>query len=64
MNVLNERLPERVNRTGETYLTHTSLRGRRALRVAVGNVLTGERHLVRVWELLCEELAAGDFVEE
>ncbi|MDQ3687324.1 MAG: pyridoxal-dependent decarboxylase [Acidobacteriota bacterium] len=59
LNALNERLLERVNATGEAYLTHTSLRGRRALRVAVGNVLTTERHLARVWELLCGKLDAN-----
>jgi aromatic-L-amino-acid decarboxylase len=50
---LNERLLVLVNATGETYLTHTRLRGRLALRVAVGNVLTTERHLARAWELVC-----------
>jgi aromatic-L-amino-acid decarboxylase len=49
---LNERLLARVNETGETYLTHTRLHGRLALRVAVGNVLTAERHLARAWELI------------
>jgi aromatic-L-amino-acid decarboxylase len=49
---LNERLLTLVNETGETYLTHTRLHGRLALRVAVGNVLTAERHLARAWELI------------
>jgi aromatic-L-amino-acid decarboxylase len=49
---LNERLLARVNATGATYLTHTRLKGRLALRIAVGNVLTTERHLAQVWELL------------
>jgi aromatic-L-amino-acid decarboxylase len=49
---LNERLLAGLNATGETYLTHTRLRGRLALRVAVGNVLTQERHLARAWELV------------
>jgi aromatic-L-amino-acid/L-tryptophan decarboxylase len=49
---LNERLLSRVNATGDAYLTHTRLRGRLALRVAVGNVLTAERHLAQVWDLI------------
>jgi aromatic-L-amino-acid decarboxylase len=49
---LNERLLSSLNATGAAYLTHTRLRGRLALRVAVGNVLTEERHLARAWELL------------
>lgn len=53
---LNERLLARVNATGATYLTHTRLRGRLALRIAVGNVLTTERHLAEAWELVCVEL--------
>src|SRR5919107_2237843 len=48
----NERLLARVNATGAAYLTHTRLRGRLALRIAVGNVLTRERHLARAWELV------------
>jgi len=48
----NERLLARVNATGAAYLTHTRLRGRLALRIAVGNVLTRERHLAQAWELV------------
>ena len=54
---LNEKLLARVNGTGAAYLTHTRLRGRLALRIAVGNVLTTERHLARVWDLIRNELA-------
>jgi aromatic-L-amino-acid decarboxylase len=53
---LNERLLARVNATGEVYLTHTRLRGRLALRVAVGNVLTTERHLAQAWGLVRSQL--------
>jgi len=55
---LNERLLARVNATGAAYLTHTRLRGRLALRIAVGNVLTRERHLARAWELVRQHHAA------
>jgi aromatic-L-amino-acid decarboxylase len=56
LNDFNERLLSRVNATGEVYLTHTRLRGRLALRVAVGNVLTEERHLARAWALVRRQL--------
>jgi aromatic-L-amino-acid decarboxylase len=49
---LNERLLARVNATGAAYLTHTRLRGRLALRIAAGNVLTTERHLAQMWDLV------------
>lgn len=55
---LNERLLARVNATGAAYLTHTRLRGRLALRIAVGNVLTRERNLSQAWELVRLQLSA------
>ena len=55
---LNERLLARVNATGAVYLTHTRLRGRLALRIAVGNVLTRERNLTHAWELVRLQLSA------
>jgi aromatic-L-amino-acid decarboxylase len=58
LNELNERLLARVNETGAAYLTHTMLHGRLALRIAVGNVLTGEKHLAQVWELVRHHHAA------
>jgi aromatic-L-amino-acid decarboxylase len=58
LNNLNRRLVEAVNRTGEAYLTHTNLKGRTAMRLAVGNVLTTARHLARVYDLIRREAAA------
>ena len=52
---LNEALLERVNDSGEVYLSHTRLRGHYALRLAIGNLRTTERHLSRAWELLKRE---------
>jgi aromatic-L-amino-acid/L-tryptophan decarboxylase len=57
LNDFNRRVVEAVNRTGEAYLTHTILNGRVALRVAVGNVLTCERHLARIYDLIRREAA-------
>jgi aromatic-L-amino-acid decarboxylase len=48
----NAELMEAVNATGEAYLSHTRLRGRTVLRLAVGNLHTGERHVRRAFELL------------
>jgi aromatic-L-amino-acid/L-tryptophan decarboxylase len=54
---LNERIVEAVNASGDAYLTHTTLVGRRAMRIGVGNVLTTERHLAHVWHRITEEAA-------
>ena len=59
---LNARIIERVNRSGEVFIAQTRVRGRLAIRVAIGNLRTAEVHVRRVWELLDlaadEELAA------
>jgi aromatic-L-amino-acid decarboxylase len=57
LNDLNRRLVEVANKTGKVYLTHTTLRGCVAMRLAVGNVLTTERHLMSVYELIKREAA-------
>jgi aromatic-L-amino-acid decarboxylase len=49
---LNERILERVNAGGEAFLSHTRVRGRFALRLAVGNLRTTERNVARAWRLL------------
>ena len=56
LNALNEELLEHVNASGEAYLSHTRLRGRYVLRLAVGHIRTTEPHLARTWTLLRETL--------
>jgi len=53
----NEALLEAVNATGECFLSHTRVRGRLALRLAIGNVRTSERHVRRAWDLLRAQAA-------
>jgi aromatic-L-amino-acid decarboxylase len=48
----NEALMERVNATGEAYLSHTRLDDRFVLRLAIGNARTTEADVERAWELL------------
>jgi aromatic-L-amino-acid/L-tryptophan decarboxylase len=57
LNGFNRRLVESVNRTGEAYLTHTTLNGRVAMRLAVGNILTTERHLKKAFDVIRREAA-------
>jgi aromatic-L-amino-acid decarboxylase len=51
---LNQVILDRVNASGEVFLSHTRLRGRLTLRLAVGNIRTEERHVARAWTLLRE----------
>jgi aromatic-L-amino-acid decarboxylase len=53
-----QRALERVNASGEAFLTHTRLDGRYTLRLFVGQAGTEERHVARAWKLLRE--AAGE----
>jgi aromatic-L-amino-acid/L-tryptophan decarboxylase len=48
----NHAVLDAVNASGEAFLSHTVLRGRTVLRLAIGNIRTEERHVARAWELL------------
>ena len=54
----NALLLQRLNESGEVFLSHTRVRGRYALRLAIGNIRTTERHVARAWQL-ARELAPG-----
>jgi aromatic-L-amino-acid decarboxylase len=54
----NERLLERVNATGEVFLSHTRLGGRFALRLAIGNARTTEDDVRLAWDVLRREAMA------
>ncbi|UCF69291.1 MAG: amino acid decarboxylase [Acidobacteriota bacterium] len=56
---INEQILERVNQSGRIYLSHTRLRDHYAIRVAVGNPRTEQRHLELCWELLREATRAS-----
>ena len=57
LDALNTRIIDRVNASGEIFLSHTRARGRLAIRVAIGNIRTAEAHVRRAWELV--QAAAG-----
>ena len=48
----NEALLERVNATGELFISHTRLNGRYVLRLAVGNARTTEADVRHAWDVL------------
>ena len=57
---VNTRLMDAVNRSGEIFLSHTRLRNRFTIRLAVGNLHTGKQHVERAWALLRAEAAKLD----
>ena len=56
----NAAVMDAVNRTGEIFLSHTKLRGRFTIRLAIGNLRTEERHVARAWQLLRDAAGATD----
>jgi aromatic-L-amino-acid/L-tryptophan decarboxylase len=54
----NEALLERVNASGEVFLSHARLGGRYALRIAIGNFRTTEDDVRLAWDVLRREAAS------
>ncbi len=50
----NAGLLEKVNASGEVYLSHTRVRGSYALRIAIGNIHTTEARVRRAFDLIRE----------
>ncbi|MDQ6808579.1 MAG: PLP-dependent decarboxylase, partial [Verrucomicrobiota bacterium] len=48
----NQLAVETINASGKSYLMQTRLRGRAVMRLGLGNILTGEENLRRVWHLI------------
>jgi aromatic-L-amino-acid/L-tryptophan decarboxylase len=51
----NQRLMDRLNQSGDLYLTHTRLNDRLTLRLCVGQTNTTRRHVERAWQRIREE---------
>ncbi len=56
LDALNEKIMNKINSSGEAYLSHTKLGGKIALRLSVGSIRVEERHLEKVWKILNETL--------
>jgi aromatic-L-amino-acid/L-tryptophan decarboxylase len=54
---VNVALMDAINRTGETFLSHTRLNGRFVIRLAMANLRTEDSDLDRVWEIIRREAA-------
>ena len=53
----NQAIMDRLNQSGDLYLTHTKLNGKLVLRLCVGQTNTQERNVKRAWERIQEEAA-------
>lgn len=51
----NQALMDRLNQSGDLYLTHTRLNGRMTLRFCIGQTNTAARHVERAWQRIREE---------
>jgi aromatic-L-amino-acid/L-tryptophan decarboxylase len=58
----NQRIMDRLNSSGDLYLTHTKLDGRLTLRLCVGQWQTEWRHVERARQRIIEEAEALDHV--
>ncbi|TMC20959.1 MAG: amino acid decarboxylase [Chloroflexi bacterium] len=63
LDVLNERLLNRINAAGRFFLSHTRLHGKYTIRVAIGNIRTTELDIRELWvtlqQYVREETALG-----
>ena len=60
---LNQRILEAVNREGRFFISHAVVKGRYALRAAIGSLRTEERHLDAFLESLRAARAAAETVK-
>jgi aromatic-L-amino-acid decarboxylase len=55
----NAAIMERVNDSGQIFLSHSKLDGRFVLRLAIGNARTSEADVAFAWDVLREAAAAA-----
>jgi aromatic-L-amino-acid decarboxylase len=51
----NQTIMDRLNRSGDLFLTHTKLAGKMTLRLSVGQTHTKARHVEKAWKRIREE---------
>ncbi|HEY1679926.1 MAG TPA: pyridoxal-dependent decarboxylase [Candidatus Sulfotelmatobacter sp.] len=52
---VNQDIMDRLNRSGDLFLTHTKLNGKLTLRMSIGQTNTQARHVERAWNRIQEE---------
>ena len=56
---INQNIMDRINRSGDLFLTHTKLNGKMTLRLCVGQTNTQARHVEKAWRRITEEAQAA-----
>ena len=56
---LNQGIMDRLNRSGDLFLTHTKLNGKLTLRLSVGQMNTKPRNVERAWVRIRDEASSG-----
>ena len=51
----NQTIMDRLNKSGDLFLTHTKLNGKLTLRLSIGQMHTKARHVEKAWERIKEE---------
>jgi len=51
----NQTILDRLNRSGDLFLTHTKLNSKLTLRLCVGQTNTQARHVEKAWKRICDE---------
>ena len=59
MGQINKALMDKLNQSGEMFLTHTKLKGKFALRLCVGQTNTAREHVEKAWERILREVEGG-----
>lgn len=52
INSMNEKLLEKINATGQVFLSHTKLRGNFGIRLAIGNLKTTWKDVALAWDII------------
>lgn len=52
LNDLNKQFLEKINGTGNIFLTHTTLNGKYTIRFVVGQTNTEKRHIAQAWQII------------
>jgi aromatic-L-amino-acid decarboxylase len=54
---VNQKLLQRLNKSGKIYLSHTKLNGKYVLRMSIGQTHTEKEHVESAWKLMQSEAA-------